>query len=236
MAYTEGTSVDGPPQRGRPGLMPPRAAPQRRKLNARAASTTPSHQPAGFPRGGRDSPRPGERAHARRRAGQAQRRNRRRALRAHAHPRSRQPLLDFHHLRAAPPLRPAHRRHQRLQVRPRARRDLASRQQHHLALHPPQGRHLPRRHPLQRGQRGLHPPARPEQQQAHQVLRVPGHRVGGEGRRLRGHRHLEAALRLPPCPSHHAGHAAAGRGKERGSLLPEARGHRPLPLRLVDAR
>ena len=48
------------------------------------------------------------------------------------------------------------------QVRSRARRVLAPGQQHDLALHAPQGGHLPRRHALQRGQRGLHAQARPE--------------------------------------------------------------------------
>ncbi len=215
--------------------MPPRAAPQRRKLNARAAFPTRSARPTRFPGGERRGPRAGERARPGRRAGQAQRRDRRRPLRAHAHPRSRQPLLDLHDVSASPPLRSAHRRHQRFQVRPRPRRDLAPGQQHHVALHPPQGRHLPRRHALQRGQRGLHPQARPEQYQAHQVLRVPGHRVRGEGRRLRSDRHVEAALRLPSRPSHHAGHAAGERGEERRGLLPETHRHRPLPLRLLDS-
>src|SRR6266542_3882371 len=216
--------------------MPPRTAPQRRKLNARAALPTRSPRPTRFPGGDRHGPRAGERARPGRRTGQAQRGNRRRPLRAHAHPRSGQPLLDLHDVRPSPPLRPARRRHQRFQVRPRPRRDLAPGQQHHMALHAPQGRHLPRRHAVQRGQRGLYPPARPGQCQAHQVLRLPGHRIRGKGRRLRRRRHVEAALRLPACSSHHAGHAAGERGEERRGLLPEAHRHRPLPLRLVDAR
>ena len=67
--------------------------------------------------------------------------------------RSRQPLLDLGDLRAAPHLRPAGRRDQRLEVRPGARRVVARRQQHDLALHAAQGRDLPRRHAVQRRQR-----------------------------------------------------------------------------------
>ena len=66
--------------------------------------------------------------------------------------------------------------------------------------------------------------ARPRQYQAHQVVRLPGHRVRGEGRRLRGHRHVQAALRLPARPSHDAGHAAA----ERGRRTRRRSSHKPI--------
>ena len=90
------------------------------------------------------------------RAGQAERRAGRRAVRADAHARSGQPLLDLRHLGAPARVRPAGGRDQRLEVRAGAGRVLAGRQQHHLALHAAEGRDVPRRHPVQRGQRRLH--------------------------------------------------------------------------------
>ena len=159
-----------------------------------------------------------------------------RALRAHADARPGQSLLDLRHLGAPAHVRSAGGRHQRLEVRARPGRVLARGQQHHLALHAPERRQLPRRHPVQRGQRALHAAAGEGQHQAHQVLRVPGHRIGGEGRRLRGDRDLQAAVRLAARPPHHARHAAGARGQERGGVLPEADRHRAVPLRVVDAR
>ena len=129
---------------------------------------------------------------------------------------------------------PLRRRHQRLEVRPCARRVVAPRQQHDLALHAPEGRHVPRRHAVQCGQRGVHLEARPRQHQAHQVVRLPGPRVRGEGRGLRRRRHLQAALRLSARAPHDARDAPAERGQERGGILPEARGHGALPLCELD--
>ncbi len=154
----------------------------------------------------------GQPAAAGARAGQAKRRDRGRVVRADADARPRQSLFDLRDVGAPAHLRPARRRHERLEVHPRARGVLAARQQHDVALHAPEGRDLPRRHALQCRQRRVHPEARPRQHQAHQVVRLPGPRLRGEGRRLRRRRHVQAPLRLPARPSDDAGHAPAERG------------------------
>src|SRR4029077_7446977 len=78
------------------------------------------------------------------RAGQTERGDRGRALRAHAHARSCQPLLDLRHLGAPATVRSAGGRDQRLEVRAGPRRVLARGQQPHVAVHPPEERRLPR--------------------------------------------------------------------------------------------
>ena len=109
-------------------------------------------------------------------------------------------------------------------------------EQHDVALHAAQGRQVPRRHAVHRGQRRLFPQARAGQHEAHQGVRLPGHRGRAEGRRLHGRRVDEVAVRLAAGAPHDAGDAAADRRPERGGLLPEARRHRPVQVRRVDPR
>ena len=69
-------------------------------------------------------------------------RDRRRAVRADAHARSGEPLLDLGDLGAPPRLRSAARRHQRRRSScPALAEIVAARQQHHVAVQPAQGRH-----------------------------------------------------------------------------------------------
>ena len=107
-----------------------------------------------------------------------------------------------------------------------------------LAVHPPQGRHVPRRHALQRGQRGLHPQARAGQHEADQVLRLPGHRR--RARRTATSRSSVTTKRPVRLAARRTSRCwaccrpdAAG---ERGGVLPEADRDRPLPVRELDPR
>ena len=78
-------------------------------------------------------------------------------------------------------------------------RSRGRREQHDVAVQPPEGRQVPRRHAVHGGQRHLLAEARAGQHEAHQGLRLPGHRGRAEGRRLHRHRDDEAPFGSLPA-------------------------------------